>query len=163
MTSTRPASRDASRSAMVSSGTGTSATRASSSSRGGRSCQSTLPKIGLMSSMPGAKKKVKLDIFMIRSNNEMLHCRSGPGTKTVVRPKRRDEETENLKYKHVYRKKNLAAKRPVVAEAARSRVARMRTNSEGSSRSDSPSVPDPAPHPDNSLYPDFLDSTYWKR
>ena len=56
VTSTRPASRDASRSAMVSSGTGTSATRVSSSSRGGRSCQSTLPKIGLMSSMPGAKK-----------------------------------------------------------------------------------------------------------
>jgi len=59
------------------------------------------------------KRWKKLPVNSTKDWSHVVDARSGPGTKTVVRPKRRDEETENLKYKHVY--------------------------------------------------PDFLDSTYWKR
>ena len=91
----------------------------------------------------------------------LISFRCGPGSKTVVRPKRREEELgENLKYKHVYRRKNVLGKVPK----------RNRVNSEGSSRSGSPSVPETnrsetetVLNNQNSLYPDFLDSTYWKR
>ena len=95
---------------------------------------------------------------MAREHNcdSLIASRSGPGTKPVVRPKRGDDE-ENLKYKHVYKRKN-----PVV-KARTSSAPRKRQNSESSNRSESPpSVPDVS-HTDQSLYPAFLDATYWKR
>ena len=88
--------------------------------------------------------------------DSFIASRSGPGTKPVVRPKRGDDE-ENLKYKHVYKRKN-----PLV-KARTSSAPRKRENSESSNRSESPpTVPEVSPT-DQSLYPAFLDATYWKR
>ena len=82
--------------------------------------------------------------------------RAGPGTKAVVRPKRSDD-VENLKYKHRYKRKN-----PVM-KARTSSAPRRRGNSEVSSRSESPHTVTGASTTDLSLYPVFLDPTYWKR
>jgi len=102
------------------------------------------------------KRWKKLPLSSNKDWSHVVDARSGPGTKAVVRPKRGDDE-ENLKYKHVYKRKN-----PVV-KARTSSAPRKRENSESSNRSESPpTVPEVSPT-DQSLYPAFLDATYWKR
>ena len=101
-------------------------------------------------------KVVKREGKRKQNCDSFIASRSGPGTKPVVRPKRGDDE-ENLKYKHVYKRKN-----PLV-KARTSSAPRKRENSESSNRSESPpTVPEVSPT-DQSLYPAFLDATYWKR
>jgi len=104
------------------------------------------------------KRWKKLPLNSTKDWAHVVDARSGPGGKTVVRPKRGDEE--NLKYKHVYKRKGVPLK---VTHSSRKR-----NNSEGSSRSETPSADtrsetDESGCTDASLYPSFLDYHYWKR
>ena len=77
----------------------------------------------------------------------MVDARTGPGTKNVFKLKKKDEGSashDTFKHKHVYRKKT----KPKKSEGS---------ISEGSNTSESPAVTD------SSLYPDFIDASYWKR
>ena len=77
----------------------------------------------------------------------VVDARTGPGTKNVFKHKKKEEEPESratFKHKHVYRKKM----KPKRSEGS---------ISGGSTRSASPSITD------SSLYPDFIDASYWKR
>ena len=105
--------------------------------------------------------RCKVFIFISEGKGEqncdsLIASRSGPGTKPVVRPKRGDDE-ENLKYKHVYKRKN-----PLV-KARTASAPRKRENSESSNRSESPPTVPEVSSTDQSLYPAFLDAAYWKR
>lgn len=105
------------------------------------------------------KRWKKLPLNSTKDWAHVVDARAGPGGKTVVRPKRGEEE--NLKYKHVYKRKGVPLK--VIPHSSRKR-----NNSEGSSRSETPSADTRSETDDNastdaSLYPSFLDSHYWKR
>ena len=111
--------------------------------------------------------------------------RSGPGTKPpkVVRPKGKEEEEnlkykhvykrknskrseENLKYKHVYKRKNSKGKEnesnlKYKHVKRKNPAPTSRTDSGVTSRTESPTIPEVSV--EHSLYPIFLDPTYWKR
>jgi len=101
------------------------------------------------------KRWKKLPPGSTKDWSHVVDARAGPGTKAVFRPKRKEDE-ENLKYKHVYRRKN------PVAKVRTCSVPRRRADSEESDRTESPpTVPEVST--DQSLYPAFLDASYWKR
>jgi len=90
----------------------------------------------------------------------VVDARQGPGMKIVARPKKKEEDSECLKYKHKYIRKG-------GTKISTVKINRSRSNSEGSNsnRSVSPSISDKtgASSTTESLYPDFLDPSYWRR
>lgn len=108
------------------------------------------------------KRWKKLPLSTDKNWAHVVDARSGPGTKQVVKTRKKEEEEDGevlLKYKHVYRRK---------AQASRSC-----SPCEGSNRSDTPSFTAAATPgvssvastaaESSSLYPDFIDASYWKR
>ena len=93
------------------------------------------------------KRWKKLPVNTSKNWAHVVDARTGPGTKNVFKHKKKEEDSESrdtFKHKHVYRKK---------ANPKRSKG----SISEGSNRSESPAATD------SSLYPDFIDASYWKR
>ena len=93
------------------------------------------------------KRWTKLPINTTKNWAHVVDARSGPGTKNVFKPRKKEQESEScytFKHKHVYRKKT----KPLRSEGS---------ISEGSNGSQTPKLIG------SSLYPDFIDASYWKR
>merc|ERR1719445_131159 len=105
------------------------------------------------------KRFKKLPSNTTKDWSHVVGSKSGPGTKPskVVRPKSKEDE-ENLKYKHVYKRKNSVGKENEAnlkyKHVKRKNPApRSRTDSGVTSRTESPTIPEVSV--DHSLYPIF--------